>query len=193
MSCSVVDKHKQSVLVDYQQIETDDTCGMKLWLSRLEGGSGVQAKDSLVSNMLAAEIHADMRCIALMDDLSHPSIQGVIDDVLDCLSLEDKKDQTKMELLYRRLGWLAAYALYIEPSIRMEYFSIPIDSEVVLDREPLWVIVHPDRLLQHKVTKDYVYREYIPMPAGLTNLKWLHGWHFNMRMHAGLAAAMEDR
>ncbi len=184
---------KQTFLVDYQQTEADDLCGMKRWLSTLEAGTGIQARDDVLPTLLKQAIHDDFRCINSLDDLSQPSIQAVIDDVLGELSEKDKQDQTKMELLYRRLGWIAAYALYIEPGIRMDYDVMPIDSEIVLDREPLWVIAHPDRLLKEKKTKEIIYRELILMPPGLTNQKWLHSWHFQMRMHVGMAAAMEDK
>ena len=189
----MVSKSKTTFLVDFQQTEVDDLCGMKRWLSSHESGMGIQAKDSVLPGLLEQATHSDFQCINGLEDLSQPSIQAVIDDVLGELTDKDKQDQTKMELLYRRLGWIAAYALYIEPAIRMDYEVIPIDTEIVLDREPLWIITHPDRLLRHKVTKDVIYRELIQMPPGLTNQKWLHGWHFRMRMHAGMASAMEDR
>lgn len=185
-------QNKQTFLVEFQQTEVDDTCGMKRWMTGIEGGSGLQAKTSILPEMLAAEVHSDLQCIAQMTDISPTAIKEVIDDIISGLNYEDLKDTVKMELLYRRLGWLAAFAIYIEPEIRMDYEPIVVDSEIVLDREPLWVIAHPDRVLRHKKTKELQVREYIPMPPGLTNQKWLHSWHFNMRMHVTLAAVMED-
>jgi hypothetical protein len=53
-----------------------------------------------------------------------------------------------MELLYRRLGWMNAFALFIEPGIRRLYLTIPMDEEITLDRAPLSVKVRPGQRAQ---------------------------------------------
>ncbi len=182
---------KADFLIDFAATELDDRCGMSFWLSTLEGGRGIQHKTSILPALLLAETHADLRAIAALEDIGPVAIQKVIDGLLEPLSEEDREDVTRMELLYRRLGWLAAFALYVEPGIRMDYHSVPLDSEILLDRTPLWVTARPDRLLRSKTDGDISYREYVLMPPGV-NQKWLHTWLFNMRVHLGIAAASEE-
>jgi hypothetical protein len=179
-------------LTNVSSVETDDTCGMKYWMSHLEGGSGIMKEDEVLPHLLDKAAHNDLRALSTMEDISPPAIQAIIDDVLSSLSSEDKLDVGKMELLYRRLGWFAAFALYLEPTLRAEYETIPVDTEVVLDRDPLWAVAYPDRLLRNRSTGEVSYREYVAFPSGLTQQRWLQSWHYNIRLHLGLAALNED-
>lgn len=184
--------NKPFYLTDVTQARTDDTCGMQYWYSTQEKGFGVTKADRLVLDLLDKEIHRDLRALADMKDISPRAIQDVIDSILEPLSGEDRQDTRRMELLYRRLGWFAAFALYVEPKIREDYETLPIDEGLVLDKDPLWVMTAPDRLLKSKRHTDTVYREYVPVPAGVTLQKWMQGWHYDIRLHLGLAAARES-
>ena len=178
-------------LTDISRVETDDLCGMRYWMNRLEGGQGVSLQNDIIRQLIDSQIHGDLRTLAMTIDLSPLTIQDNINEVLSHLTAKDKEDIPKMELLYRRLGWFAAFALYMEGPIRTEYETIPIEPAIVLDKDPLWVVAYPDRLLKRRIGGDIVYREYVPMGAGLTQNKWLQSWHYNIRLHAGLAAAIE--
>lgn len=179
-------------LTNVTESEIDDTCGMRYWFTKHEAGKGILKRDTIVSLLLDTEIHNDLKMLAEMKDISSWTIQGVIDDVLAELKPEDKQDVAKMELLYRRLGWFAAFALFLEPALRAEYETIPIDSGIVLDKDPLWVVAYPDRLLRNRATGYITYREYAPMGPSLTQERWLSSWRYNIRLHVGLAAAAEN-
>ncbi len=179
-------------MTDVSRVETDDACGMRYWLGYMEGGQGVIRKSEVVDKLLGVAIHDDLRSLSGLMDISPLAIQNIIDEVLSHLSAEDRQDVGKMELLYRRLGWFAAFAMFMEPEIRKEYRNIPIDSALVLDKDPLWVVAYPDRLLKSRSSGSVVYREYVPMGAGLTQERWLKGWFYNVRLHVGMAAAIQE-
>lgn len=178
-------------IADLPDVQADETCSMRFWHAKLEGGKGMTRAIDVIPNMIEESVHADLRAIAEMEDLSPAHITSIIDDILSDITPEDTINVRKMEMLYRRLGWLAAFALYIEPDIRKDFTTIPWEGEMLLNRDPLFMLAHPDRLLRGKVTDEVIYREYVPMPKGLTHRPWLHSWHYNMRLHLGIAAAEE--
>lgn len=183
---------KPAFMVEFPTTELDEACGMKLWYSTFEGGRGIVRKEDVVKRAINQQIHADLRSIALMNDIRAGAIKELVDDILHPLTPEDRKDQAKMELLYRRIGWFVAFALFKEPDIREKYETIPIDSETILDRESLYVVAYPDRVLKAKGLDEISYREYVPMPSGVMPKRWLESWLYNMRLHVGMAAAAED-
>ena len=181
--------NRVSFLTDLNEYETDMACGMKLWYTKCEGGYGVVPKESVLANRVLHETHNDLRNVAEMEDLSVAAIQDGVGAVLDGLTEDDKKNVKMMEVLYRRLGWFAAWALFIEPKLREVYDNVPIDPWVYLDRDPLWVTVEPDRVLRNRSTKEVVYWEYIPTTV-LTR-KWLETWEKQPRPQVGMAAVRE--
>lgn len=177
---------------DVTASEMDDNCGMKFWLSKYESGRGIIKQDAVVGHLLDTQIHDDLALVAQLEDISAPNIQRMIDEIISHLTATDKQEIPKMELLYRRLGWLAAFALYMEPDIRANYENLPIDPALVLDKEPLWVITYPDRLLRSRVEKSLVvYREYVSVAPGQSMERWMQSWQYNIRLHVGLAAAQQ--
>lgn len=178
-------------MTDISQVEMDQACSMKFWFNRYEAGSGIVKRDTVVDALLDTEIHNDLRTLAAMDDISPLAITRIIDDALSHLSDEDRLDVRKMELLYRRLGWFAAFAMYMESEIRSEYHNLVVDPAIVLDRDPLFVVSYPDRLLQRKGTMEMILREYVPMGPSLTQERWLQSWHYNIRLHVAIAAARD--
>jgi len=182
---------EQAFITSVEAAELDDSCGRKTWLGRKEGGRGIIRKDQIVPLSLLAETHEDMRYLQKMMDISPKALQWMVDNAIAELTEEDRTDRKKMELLYRRLGWFVAYALYMEPKVREKYWYVDIDSEVVLDHDPLWIVTQPDRIIKSKTIEETIYQEFVPMPAGLTNTKWLEQWRYNIRLHVGMAA-IED-
>src|SRR2546425_6607138 len=118
---------KPTFLTDVTAAETDDICGMKFWHSHLSGGAGMINKRDILPDALDKQVHLDLRAVADMETLDAASIQGAIDEVLAGLTSEEKLDIGKMELLYRRLGWVAAFAIYQESNIREEFETMPVD------------------------------------------------------------------
>lgn len=175
---------------DRSAAETDDRCGMRYWWNRLEGGKGIVPKEEPLALLLGRETHLDLAQVARMEDISPAVIQEAINDILKDISEEDKQFQKKMELVYRRVGWLAAFALFIEPGIRLKYDNISIEREILLNRTPLRVGVTPDRLLCLKSDPSHVeYREY-KTTISASN-KWCQSWPFQIQLHLGIQAASE--
>jgi len=182
---------KAMYLTDVTQAETDDMCGMRYWFRYKESGNGIVSTSTLPKQIIDEALHQDLRVIAGMEDISFKTVEALIIEVLKGLSDSDKRDIRKMELLYRRLGLVAAFALYVEPRIRETFETIPIEEELVLDAEPLWVMTYPDRLLRSRLNGDVVYREYEMVPPGITLDRWMQSWVYRVRLHVGLAAAKQ--
>lgn len=180
-------------IVDIASSEQDDTCPMKTWFGKFEGGRGIVPKNQVLPNQMIAETHADFRHLAKMMDITPENIQKVVESALSELTPEDKLNRKAMELLYRRLGWFVAYALFKEPEVRAKYYDVGIDAELILDRDPLWVVTEPDRLLMDRGTEEYTYLEYTLMPPGISNKNWLQQWLYNIRLHVGIAALADAK
>lgn len=179
-------------LEDRSGAETDDVCGMKYWWNRLEGGGGITPKEDALALRIGAEIHNDLLTISKMteEQLYPANIQLAVDEILAALTDEDKRDRKHMEILYRRLGWFVAFALFIEPRIRERYNTLYSEDELILDRDPLWVPITPDRILEDKLTKQIEYREY--KSALRADPKWQHSWLYAIQMHLGIKVVEEE-
>ena len=175
-------------VTDLQSVEIDESCGRRYWLSHLEAGHGIEAKSQVVPRLMDEATHADLRELSIMEDISAPTIQTIIDDILEHLSAEERQDVEKMELLYRRLGWFAAFALFMEPELRTNYEPVPVSPVLMLDRDPLWTLISPDRLLKSLASGETVYREYVPFGCGVSQRKWLQSWEHNIRLHLSITA-----
>lgn len=176
-------------LIDRSGAELDDHCGQAFWWQRKEGGKGLVPKTMAEALAVGSEVHADMEVLATMDlDLTHINrfVNGIMETFPD-LSLMTRPEK---EILFRRFGWFVAWALFIEPKIRLKYETIAVEQDLILDRTPLWVPVKPDRLLRDRSSKQLVYFEY---KSTLTaSQKWLLSWHFAIQLHSSLAAIMEE-
>lgn len=181
---------KPEYYLDRSGADLDDKCPMAFWLNRYEGGLGLVATDDPIALKIGDVTHQDLAAVAQMEDISAPTIDKIIREILAPLTDDDKKIQKRMELIYRRLGWLAAFALYIEPKIREDYETIHVEDEMVLDRDPLFVAFTPDRLLRKRSTGEIQYREYKTTISA--SQKWLHSWFFSIQMHISLAGVSEE-
>jgi hypothetical protein len=178
-------------VVDRSGAETDDTCHMKFWWNRREGGTGVSAVSKSIYLTTGTEVHDDLEALANMEDLSPASLQAHIDQhILAGLTNDDRVDQSLMEHVYRRAGWFAAWGLYIEPAIRAEFDNVSTESEIVFDRRPLLVPVTPDRVLRHKQHGYLIYREWKSTISA--SKRWLDSWGFAIQLHLGLKAIEEE-
>lgn len=179
-------------LADRSGCETDDDCGYSYWLNRKAGPGRkgiVQAVESIYL-AIGRESHEDLHAIAEIEDLSPLSIDTRISEITESLTEEDKKDQKTMEILYRRLGWFAAFALFIEPKLREEFDTISVEDELILDRSPLWVAVTPDRVLRSKKSGKLIYQEY--KSTITASNKWTSSWPFAIQLHLGMKAIEEE-
>jgi len=182
-------------ITDRSAAETDDTCGWKFYLNRIEGGIGVVPAEDPIYFQIGRETHEDLAMIAEMPDISEAAIEGAVGDILgevvgDILDSDLHIDVSEMELAYRRVGWLTAFALFIEPRIRDQYENVHIEKEIILDRTPLWVACTPDRLLKDRNTGALCYREY--KTVKYANAGWVAHWQYAIQLHIGIKAAMEE-
>lgn len=179
-------------LEDRSGAETDDVCGMKYWLNRKAGPEkkGIVPIKEDFALRIGRETHNDLQMIALMPDIRPGALKEVVADMISALTEEDKHDTLKMEILYRRIGWLVAFALYIEPGIRAKYETVHVEHELILDRNPLWVAFTPDRILRDRSHGVLEYREY--KTTITSNTKWMHSWFFAIQLHIGLAGVSEE-
>lgn len=182
-------KREKVYITDRSAVETDDACGMRFWWNRLALGGGIVPKDEPLALAVGRAVHEDLSEMATAD-ISEAGLQARIDAIVNALTLEDIEQVDKMEVLFRRLGWLTAWALYIEPKIRSKYDTVMVEDELVLDRTPVWVAVTPDRVLRDKKDGKLVYLEY--KSTQQSGPKWLSSWHFSIQLHIGLAAIEEE-
>lgn len=181
---------KNLYIVDRSGADTDDTCGMRYWYNRIEGGKGIVPKDEPLALRVGKETHNDLQVIGDMNDIRAGVLKELIEDLLCDITDEDKIYRDKMELLYRRLGWMVAWALFVEPQIRVKYITRAIEHEIVLDRDPLWVAVTPDRVIEERKSGQLVYLEYKTTVSA--SQKWLGSWPYAIQMHTSLAAVQEE-
>lgn len=177
-------------LVDRSGAELADRCGMAYWWNRKHGGTGVVMPKEAEALMVGRQTHEDLQAVAEAEDISPAGLEGLIEPLLANLQPGDEGHQVVMELLYRRLGWLVAYALYIEPKVREVYETVGLEKELILDRSPLWVPVTPDRVLKHRRSGHVVYREYKSTIS--SSGKWLGSWKKMVQLHLGIKAIEED-
>lgn len=180
---------KRIYMTEFNAAETDSTCGMRYWNNQIEAGKGVIHMNEVLLTLQQQALHLDLRTLASMKDIRPGAIEEKVQDVLSQIPKDDKSDLRKLELLYRRLGWFVGFALFVEPRLRTLYETLDVDSEILLDADPLVVVVRPDRILKSRSTGEIIYREYAPMPPDYFNKNWLNAWTYNPRLHVGMAAA----
>lgn len=173
----------QTLVTNLDEIELDQTCSMRFWWKEREAATGLLRKELVVPDAILQSTHDDLAALAAMKDIRPVAITAAVDDILNGLSLEQQRNLRHLELLYRRLGWFAAFALYIEPLLRENYETIPLDDLLTYVRDPLWVVVRPGRLLRSRDTNQIIYRAYEFMPPGMNHRSWLQKWYFKAKLH----------
>jgi hypothetical protein len=179
------------LIEDRSSAAIDDKCGMRFWFYKHEGGKGIVPKKEALALRIGKETHADLATLAETADISEDALRGMVANLTSHITAEDKEFRQPMELLYRRLGWMVAWALYIEPAIRAGWEDIGIEKELILDRGDLWVPCTPDRVLVNKGNPKVIcYQEYkTTISAGF---KWQQSWRYAIQLHIGIAAVQEE-
>lgn len=174
--------------LDRSGAELDDKCGRAFYNNRLLGGIGIVPHEEALALRVGGEIHEDAAQIAAMEDLSP---NAVADQVAKTLGqLQPDAPLSDLEIAYRRAGWFVALGLYNEPRVRYLFTTVQTEAELILDREPLWMAVTPDRVLQHKEQGWRYYRE-LKSTISASN-KWLKSWHRRAQLHTSMAALNEE-
>lgn len=146
-------------LTDRTTIETDWSCGMKLWWYKYEGGKGLSPTKEAAYFLDGRDLHEDAHGLAEQGGDYQDWARSRCDEILSTAKQGDH-DQVRLEAASRRAGWLAANALYIEPGIRLEFENLSLETEIVLDRDPLWIATTPDRVLRRRSNGALVIRDY---------------------------------
>lgn len=170
--------------------ELDDKCGMAHWWNQYEGGRGMVPKEEALALAIGRETHEDLSTIALLKDISEDALKEIVADSLLNLTSSMREDTVKMEMVYRRLGWMVAFAMFIEPNLREHYDNVMVEGELVLERPNFRVAVTPDRVLKSKKNGMLIYKEY--KSAKRTDSKWMASWLYAIQLHIGLAAIQEE-
>ena len=137
------------------------------------------------------EYHEDFALLAEVTDgeVEHRGLE-----LLESLQsrLNGSVDQLALEEVTRRMGWVAANTLFLEPRTRAEFRTIFIESELVLQRDPLWVAVTPDRVLERRADSVIVYRDYKGAGGWGITKRWLDQWLYAIQIHTVLKAIEEE-
>jgi hypothetical protein len=184
------------LLMDRSGAELDDDCGMAFFWNRVwhpaadDSVAGIVPEKEAIYFKVGRETHEDLHMVSEMEDLSVPVLEERVKELTNDLTAEDRLDLDMMERLYRRIGWFVAQALFIEPKTRDQFETIYCEDEIILDREPLWVPITPDRVLRRKSDGKLIYREY--KSTAFAGQKWTGSWPFAIQLHLGMKALAEE-
>jgi hypothetical protein len=171
--------------------EIDDRCGMRYWWYHEEQGTGIVPAEDPEELAVGKDIHNDAADIASIpdSDLTPDGVSERIEAIKASVNAPEHNTGV-LERLYRRLGWYAAFALYLEPRLREEFETVQVEKEITLDRDTLWVPITPDRVGRHRDGKYLVYKE---LKSTITaGPKWTASWPFAIQIHAGIKALEEE-
>src|SRR3990167_5087705 len=177
------------LLTDRTTIETDWTCGQKRYWYKEYGSGGIVPKDEPAYFEEGRDIHDNLANLAGNADPLEWT-RCVVATEMARVERQNITGQLELETLYRRLGWLLAFAKWIEPGVRAEYETISVEGEVILDRAPLWIACTPDRILRRRDDGRLVYREY--KTTKKTSYEWMNYWPHAVQLHLGIKAVEEE-
>lgn len=179
------------LLTDRTTTETDWKCGMARWWYKEEQGTGIVPVVEAKYFEEGRDIHADFQFLAQAPDPVIAAME-IVEGVESRMS-EANGDQILLEPLARRAGWVAAQAIYVEPETRRTHENVGLEHELVLERDPLWFVVTPDRILrQRERPQRMVYRDYKGVGGwGATNA-WVAHWDYAIQQHTVLKAIEEE-
>lgn len=178
------------LLTDRTTTETDWKCGMARWWYKNEGGTGIVPVNEPSYFSEGRETHEDLAFVAGLAEPYSPEVAAQLVVERFWPLPEGEMDMLKLETSCRRAGWAAAFALYEEPKVRAEFEQVAAESELILSREPLWMVCTPDRILKRRVDGRLVYREY--KTTRFANYQWVNYWPHAIQLHIGLQAAAEE-
>lgn len=173
-------------ITDRTTIETDWTCGMKRWWYKHALGTGIVPVSEASYYRVGRDIHTLLQGVAEASDLDNLVVQlelGWRERVDEAQTLTLKEEIT------RAYGWAMAWAIYIEPGIRQRYETISLEHELVLQRDPLWLVTTPDRVLRDRDTHEIVVDDYKTTSG---SMGWDAYWPYAIQVHIQLKAVEEE-
>lgn len=176
----------EHLLDDRTGSEIDDECPRKYWWTRLWGGRGLSPVDEPAYFRQGRILHEDLAEIAQREDY----LAWIEEQIAKRLE-DPPADQKSLEIVYRHLGWLAAWGLFIEPKLRTRYRTIQIEHELILQSpKGMWVPIIPDRVLEEISSGKLIYREY--KTTLKADQKWQSSWQYQSQLHLGQEAIEQE-
>lgn len=174
------------ILVDRTTMEIDWVCGRKRWWYKEFGEGevrGIVPSGEPEYLTVGKDIHRDLEALTGGEDVG-----ALIAPLLEALALAESVP-TK-EVLARRIGWLWAFARHWWPKIADEWEVVSVETEIVLDRSPLWIGVIPDLILRHRKLGHLAYFEW--KSVGILGREWVNHWPYAIQIHLGMLAVEEE-
>ena len=171
------------ILTDRTTGEVDNQCGMKRWWYKEHDGTGIVPVIEEEFFEVGREIHEDFNRLHAGE--SFTLLVGEIR-----ADLEGIQDQFLLERSYRRMGWLAAYALFRLDKEKEAGETLLLEAEYSLNRDPLIIACTPDRVWRRYLDKRVIYREYKSCKSA--SWGWAHHWPKAIQLHVGIKALQEE-
>lgn len=162
--------------VELMEADKEVGCKRLYWNRMLERGTGLLAKGEILSEQMEAASREDMRMLRAAQDLTIPTLEKVIGEILQGAQNEPTHNYLAKELLWRRLGWVAAQALFFEPALRSHYDYVELPETIVINKDPMFIHTPLGILLRDKFTGEFIYRD---IQLGPCTTPWLD--HFAYR------------
>lgn len=170
-------------LTDRTTIETDWDCPRKRYWYKEFNGTGIVPSLEASYFSTGRIIHQAFADIAAGGDW-----EAV------CEELSELYEGCKTQVEFETTTWLitmsAAFGKFIWPLWAAEYEVVNLESELVLDRSPLWVACTPDLVLRSRRTGRLVVKDY--KSVGLLGKSWVDHWPYAVQMHILLKAISEE-
>lgn len=181
-------ERKITYLTHVPDTQVDSVCGRKFWLEHFEAGRGIIRREDVIEAALLKASLTDLRTIAStpLGDLTPKALQASVDDILKDV---DIRDYHSMSLLYRRLGWLVAWALFVEPTMRPVFEDIYIPPQISVTTSDLIATVPAGRLMRYRQCREVMYVDFVPTYS--ISSRWKESWARSSYPSIAMKAAAE--
>jgi len=184
------------LLVDRSRLETHWRCPRRRYWNYDYDGTGIAPIDFAWPLQLGILCHQGAATLArAWEGEQHAALPTLVDEVRDLTcSAFTRYDGREMGSAEEWGAWaggiMAAMAQRFLPRLFEDYEPVLIEGELYCDLPgdpPVRVMVSPDMVLRHRVTKALCYLEYKTTGARDT-VKWASSWKYQPQLHLGCRA-----
>lgn len=168
------------LLIDRSTIEIDWECQRKRWWYREFREKGIVPVREAKYFREGRDIHEGLAKI-LMDVPLGEVLEGYGPTPTDVLEREP---------FLRKVGWTVAFAKWVFPRILDEFLILKTEWEVVLERDPLWIVCTPDALLRRRTDGALVNLDF--KSVGIMGREWMNYWPYAVQMQINMKAIEEE-
>ncbi len=173
------------LLTDRTTIETDWTCAMKRWWYKHHGGTGIVPASEPRYFAEGRAVHEDMAAVLTGD-------QQVPERLWAAMPTRDA-GQLALEPAWRRLGWAIAARQWWVPATLTDRKVRLVETELILDRSPLWVASTADAVLEIEAGAYAGQLEVIDFKSTRdAGQNWQLHWPYAVQMHLQIKAVEEE-